>query len=275
MRTRLSRHLPMLLGTYAILAAVLGSTAVLFFHRRSAGVDAHLGQLLAWQTLTYLLWVPVAWVGAAVLKKETALRRILPRWMVLAVISAPGHSILAAQLDMRFSAAPKPLLPTFMDRLPIDILAVTAIIAAVAALETWRRSTRLEEALAKARTIASASEDEATPDEAPLLVSTGQRQIPVPRAAVESFGAAGNYVVVNWDGSEGLVRGTLKEFEERLNKGHFARCHRSAIVNLAKVSSASALSDGSWRLQMESGAEVIVSRTYRDQILQRLGRKGK
>jgi hypothetical protein len=39
---------------------------------------------------------------------------------------------------MRFSAAPKPLLPTFMDRLPIDILASDAIIAAVAALETWR-----------------------------------------------------------------------------------------------------------------------------------------
>jgi DNA-binding LytR/AlgR family response regulator len=37
------------------------------------------------------------------------------------------------------------------------------------------------------------------------------------------------------------------------------------------VRSAAPLSDGSWRLTMLSGAEVVTSRTYRDDLLKRLG----
>jgi DNA-binding LytR/AlgR family response regulator len=49
--------------------------------------------------------------------------------------------------------------------------------------------------------------------------------------------------------------------------------HRSTIANLAMVDSASSLSDGSWRLTMKSGAELVASRTYRDRVLERLGRR--
>jgi DNA-binding LytR/AlgR family response regulator len=272
---RLGSRLPLLLGSYAYGAALVGSTTVLVVGRRSVGLEAPVAQLLMWQALNYGLWLPVAWVAAVIFAEEGAFARLIWRCALLGLIAAPAHSILGALLDLRFSVHPKPLLPALVDRLPVDILVVTAIIAAVAALEAWRRSARLEATLAEARALAFGTEAGAALDEAPLLVSTGQRQVPVPRAAVESFGAAGNYVVINWDGTEGLVRGTLKELEETLDGRRFARCHRSAIVNLAKVTSASALAEGSWRLQMESGAEVIVSRTYRDQILRRLGRERK
>jgi len=46
-----------------------------------------------------------------------------------------------------------------------------------------------------------------------------------------------------------------------------------ALINLSKVSEAKPLSDGSWRLSLASGAEVVTSRTYRDALLDRLGRK--
>jgi DNA-binding LytR/AlgR family response regulator len=90
--------------------------------------------------------------------------------------------------------------------------------------------------------------------------------------AIEWIGAAANYAVIHWEGREGLVRETLKALEQRLNADVFVRIHRSSIANLAMVESASSLSDGSWRLVMKSGDELVVSRTYRDQILARLGR---
>jgi DNA-binding LytR/AlgR family response regulator len=76
--------------------------------------------------------------------------------------------------------------------------------------------------------------------------------------------------VVNWAGREGLMRGTLNGLSARLDPAVFARAHRSTIVNLAKVKDAASLADGSWRLTLHSGAELVVSRTYRDAVLRRL-----
>ncbi len=60
--------------------------------------------------------------------------------------------------------------------------------------------------------------------------------------------------------------------EARLDPRVFARAHRSALVNLAHVREAQPLSDGSWRLTLASGADVVTSRSYRQDVLRRLGR---
>ncbi len=104
------------------------------------------------------------------------------------------------------------------------------------------------------------------------MVAVGSRQLVVPLEDVEWFGAAANYVVVNWASHEGLIRQTLQALEKQLDPRTFARAHRGTIVNLTKVGGAESLSDGSWRLIMASGAEIVVSRTYRDAILERLGK---
>lgn len=105
-----------------------------------------------------------------------------------------------------------------------------------------------------------------------LMVATGKRRAPVDLAEVEWLAAAGNYVSVHWSDRDGLLRETLTALEARLDRRVFARAHRSTIVNLARVRDAQPLSEGSWRLTMNSGAEVVISRTYRDDILRRLGR---
>jgi DNA-binding LytR/AlgR family response regulator len=104
------------------------------------------------------------------------------------------------------------------------------------------------------------------------MVVAGSRRVPVEIGAIEWLGAADNYVVVHWAGREGLLRATLQSLEARLDPRVFARAHRSALVNLARVRDAQPLSDGSWRLTLESGDEVVTSRTYRDALLARLGR---
>jgi DNA-binding LytR/AlgR family response regulator len=131
-----------------------------------------------------------------------------------------------------------------------------------------RRADTLAEALAMARR--ALTERPGSEGAERLLVSTGTKQQIVPIDEVEWFGSAGNYIVVNWKGREGLIRQTLASLELRLDPQVFARSHRSTIVNLARVRAAASLSDGSWRLTLESGAELVVSRTYRDAVLGRL-----
>jgi DNA-binding LytR/AlgR family response regulator len=60
--------------------------------------------------------------------------------------------------------------------------------------------------------------------------------------------------------------------EARLEPARFARGHRSTLINLAHVAELKPLADGAWRATMDSGAELVVSRTHRDAFLARLGR---
>jgi len=153
----------------------------------------------------------------------------------------------------------------------VAILLYTAVVAvglaateAQKALDARALNAQLEAALAQARAAVPAAS-------APLMVTVGSRRVPLSLDEVEAFTAAANYVVAHWGGREGLIRRTLTALEAEVDD-RFSRAHRSAIVNLAKVASAQPLSDGSWRLTLVGGHEVVVSRTYRDAVLARLGR---
>ncbi|RZJ37450.1 MAG: LytTR family transcriptional regulator, partial [Brevundimonas sp.] len=65
--------------------------------------------------------------------------------------------------------------------------------------------------------------------------------------------------------------GDPEALETRLADKGFARSHRSTLVNLARLRELRPLSDGAWRLTLDSGAELVVSRSYRDGFLARLG----
>jgi hypothetical protein len=261
---------PAAAALYAWLASVAGATLLLWNGRRAAGVEADVASLALWQALVYGLWAPV-WLGLLFLLRRFGLgARGLAAAALFAFPAIAFHALAAAALDLRWSPRMEALgLPVALsERLPVDLLFYMAIAGATWAACAHRHSRRLTEALAAARasTPPSAGEE-------PLLVSLGNRRVPVPLQTVEWLGAAGNYVVVNWDGREGLVRTSLQELERSLDPARFARIHRSTLVNLAMVESAASLSDGSWRLTMKSGAELVASRTYRDRILARLGRR--
>lgn len=255
---------------YAWLASVTGATALLWNGRRAAGIETDVASIAFWQALVYGLWAPV-WIGLLFLLRRSGLgARGLAAAALFALPATGFHALAAAALDVRWSPRMERLgFPVALaERLPVDLLFYMAIAGATWAAVAHRQSRRLVEALAAARA--------ATPEaagEQPLLVTLGSRRVPVPLPAIEWLGAAGNYVVVNWDGREGLVRATLQELERSLDPALFARIHRSTLANLAMVESAVSLSDGSWRLTMKSGAELVASRTYRDRILARLGRR--
>lgn len=239
--------------------------------RAAAGADADIGSILLWQGLVYGLWLPVGFIVLFVVRRSGLSLKGLGAAAALGLPMTILHAVGASLLDVSWSprVAGLGLAAAIFERLPVSLLIYMVLVGAVWALAAQREASALAAALRSAREAPPAGPAE----EETLLVSLGQRRVPVPVAAVEWLGAAGNYVVVNWDGRDGLVRSTLAELEQRLDPARFARVHRSTIANLAMVDSASSLSDGSWRLTMKSGAELVASRTYRDRILERLGRR--
>ncbi|AAK22282.1 LytTR family DNA-binding domain-containing protein [Caulobacter vibrioides] len=247
-----------------------------WFARRFALADGRVlsvEQSLAWQGAIYAAWLPVIGIVWLVLRRFGAgLRGVLAAFATGLVI-VPLEALVASLIDQTFAGGGD-LAERALGRAPVCILLHTAIVAvglAAAhhrrAAEASARNTLLQAALAEARATSVLDVAER------LMVMAGARRVPVDITAVEWFGAADNYVVVHWDGREGLMRATLQSLEARLDPRLFARAHRSALVNLSKVSQAQPLSDGSWRLTLASGAEVVTSRTYRDALLKRLGRQ--
>jgi DNA-binding LytR/AlgR family response regulator len=257
---------------YSWLATTLGAA---WFARRIAerrGAEISVVVSLLWQGAVYAAWLPAAVVVWALLRRFGAGPRGVAAVAVAGMVVAPLEALISGLIDRAFVGGPD-LAEHVLGRVPVCILLYSAILfvglAAVhraRAVEAGARAALLEQALAEAR-LASAS-----PKAERLMVMAGARRVPVEVAAVEWFGAADNYVVVHWAGREGLVRATLQSLEARLDPRVFARAHRSALVNLARVREAQPLSDGAWRLTLESGGEVVTSRTYRDALLTRLGK---
>lgn len=265
-------------GVYSYGATTLSAAWFARRSARAAGAPIGVVESVAWQGASYALWLPVAGLVWAILRRFGAGGRGVAALTVAMLPVVALESLGAAWVDMTFTASDGGMaeaLGRALGRSPVAILLYTALAAAGLAaahrhraVEAQDRADRLEAALTEARRIAVR---QIAPTER-LMVSTGSRRTPVDLAQVEWFAAAGNYVVVHWDQREGLIRETLQNLEGRVDPAMFARSHRSTLINLARVSQTQSLSDGSWRLTMESGAELVASRTYRDSLLARLGR---
>ena len=87
----------------------------------------------------------------------------------------------------------------------------------------------------------------------------------IPVTDVDWIGAAGNYVELHVGRDVHLVRGTLQELEDLLPE-RFVRIHRSAIVNLDRVSRLLPWSHGDWMVELCDGTELRLSRRYRGRL---------
>jgi two-component system LytT family response regulator len=83
--------------------------------------------------------------------------------------------------------------------------------------------------------------------------------------------AAGDYMCIHAAGETHIMRITMKQLEAMLNPAVFLRVHRSTIVNGRVITGAQSLSNGEYMLKLEGGAQLKVSRSYRDRIRQFLG----
>jgi len=84
--------------------------------------------------------------------------------------------------------------------------------------------------------------------------------------SIEHIEAAGDYMCIYTGDNSLILRETMKDLERRLDPRKFQRVHRSTIVNLDQVRQVKPHTNGECFLVLDSGAEVKVSRSYRDVV---------
>jgi two-component system LytT family response regulator len=83
--------------------------------------------------------------------------------------------------------------------------------------------------------------------------------------------AADNYVRFHTSAGTHLSRRRMRDLERLLDPGHFARVHRSAIVNLHRVRELRSLGDGDQEILLDDGTRLTLTRKYRQAFESRFG----
>ena len=250
-----------------MLATVIAAAAIA--HGRQP--DLSWARALTWQAGVWAIWAPVGLLLWVVLLRPWRWPRIAVAVFALGWASVPAHAVWAAWLDLTFSGARAGLDVTALERGPVDMLAFTALAAALFG-QVQRRRAGIEARRADdlLRQLTAPPSEPAGPPT--LLVAVGRRKLVAPLDQIERIEAAGNYAEVFWNGHEGLIRATLDDLTQALKAEGFVRAHRSLIVNLGHVREMRGGGDGRAELVMTSGTAVGVGRRYREDVIRRLGR---
>jgi DNA-binding LytR/AlgR family response regulator len=78
--------------------------------------------------------------------------------------------------------------------------------------------------------------------------------------------ASGNYAVLHVGGELLEIRSSLTKLEGELDPKRFVRVHKSHLVNIARVVEVTPWVSGDWRIRLQDGAEVNLSRRYRQRF---------
>lgn len=106
-----------------------------------------------------------------------------------------------------------------------------------------------------------------------FTIRSGKRITFVYAEEIDWIEAVGDYASLHVGNKNSLLRETLNALEPRLDPEKFVRIHRSAIVQLARICELRTLPNRELRLRLTSGADLKVSRTYRDRLDQWLSGK--
>ena len=104
-----------------------------------------------------------------------------------------------------------------------------------------------------------------------ILVRSLGRVDVVPVEEIQWIESDGNYVRLHCPSRVLLHRERMGDLELRLDPSAFVRVHRSAIVRINRIRSLKPLEGGEYRLIMDDGRSLTLSRSYRDEVLSRLG----
>lgn len=104
-----------------------------------------------------------------------------------------------------------------------------------------------------------------------LVIKNGGRVFFINVQDVYCIESEGNYVRV-YDNQKGyLLRETISNLEEQLDPKQFRRIHRSAIVKIDKIKEMQPWFHGEYRIIMENGKQLTLSRNYRSNFQRAVG----
>ena len=193
------------------------------------------------------------WLAAAPLLARTAAgqQERIVRTLARQVAAAVGLALLVRALVGLVAGEPD-LVFLLFKRLP----AYLVLGAAVAGVASW---------LARPHTVlvvrAPAAESEPR-----LAVQSARGEHLVAISQIDCIEACGNYLEVRARDGVYLMRCTMKALESQVEGTRLVRCHRSFFVNLDRVARIELRDSGNHALALEGGAEVPLSKAYRDAV---------
>lgn len=104
-----------------------------------------------------------------------------------------------------------------------------------------------------------------------LVVKTGGRVFFLDVESIHCIEAEGNYVRVHDNAKNYLLRETISGLEEQLDPKRFLRIHRSAIVKIDKIKELQPWFHGEYRIILENGKQLTLSRNYRANLQEVVG----
>lgn len=94
----------------------------------------------------------------------------------------------------------------------------------------------------------------------------GGSEVMVEVADIDWVEASGNYAILHVGGETFEIRSSLAKLEAELDPKRFVRVHKSHLVNIGRVAEVVPWVSGDWRIRLQDGAEVNLSRRYRQRF---------
>ncbi len=94
----------------------------------------------------------------------------------------------------------------------------------------------------------------------------GGSEVVVEVADIDWVEASGNYAILHVAGETFEIRSSLAKLEAELDPKRFVRVHKSHLVNIGRVVEVVPWVSGDWRIRLQDGAEVNLSRRYRQRF---------
>lgn len=105
-----------------------------------------------------------------------------------------------------------------------------------------------------------------------LVIKTGGRIYFLETNEIDWIEAEGNYVSVHTGKKSHLLRETISSLESQLDPKKFVRIHRSSIVRLDRIQELQPWFHGEYRIILQDGTQLTLSRNHRDKLQEALGK---
>jgi two-component system LytT family response regulator len=105
-----------------------------------------------------------------------------------------------------------------------------------------------------------------------LVIKTSGRIYFLETSDIDWIEAEGNYVSVHSAKKSHLLRETISSLESQLDPKKFVRIHRSSIVRLDFIQELQPWFHGEYRVILQDGTQLTLSRNHRDKLQEALGK---
>jgi two-component system LytT family response regulator len=105
-----------------------------------------------------------------------------------------------------------------------------------------------------------------------LLIKASGRIYFLETNEIDWIEAEGNYVSVHSGKKSHLLRETITSLEQQLDPKRFVRIHRSSIVRIDRIRELKPWFHGEYRIILQDGVQLTLSRNYRDKLQAALGK---